>query len=83
MPREVVLNSNFRFTSCRPVLASTMLALNGGPPRTDERAAVLDLLLAFPPESHRPRNQVPSSQARDRAHVLVGLAIGRGQYSTK
>jgi DNA gyrase subunit A len=72
---DVVLNQLYRHTPLQQSFGFNMLALNGGRP---ELMSVKDMLVAF----LRFREQVITrrtiydlGKARDRAHVLVGLAI--------
>lgn len=72
---EVVLNQLFRYTQLQTSFGVNMVALNGGKP---ELLNIMDLLKAF--VSFREdvisrRTKFLLRKVRDRAHVLVGLAI--------
>ncbi|MCO5163603.1 MAG: DNA gyrase subunit A [Mesorhizobium sp.] len=72
---EVILNQLYRFTPLQTSFGVNAVALNGGKP---EQMTLIDMLKAF----NQFREEVVSRRtkfllrkARDRAHVLVGLAI--------
>lgn len=72
---EVILNQLYRYTPLQTSFGCNMVALNGGKP---EQMTLLDMLRAF--VSFREdvvsrRTKYLLRKARDRAHVLVGLAI--------
>jgi len=72
---DVVLNQLYRYTPLQTSFGANMVALNGGKP---EQMNLLDMLRAF--VSFREnvisrRTKYLLRKARDRAHVLVGLAI--------
>ncbi|MBV6657519.1 MAG: DNA gyrase subunit A [Devosiaceae bacterium] len=72
---DVVLNQLYRFSPLQSTFGCNMVALNGGRP---EQMTLLDMLSAF--VSFREtvvtrRTKFLLGKARDRAHVLVGLAI--------
>ncbi len=72
---DVVLNQLYRFSSLQTSFGANMVALNGGRP---EPMTLLDLLkafLTFREEVVTRRTRHLLGKARDRAHVLVGLAI--------
>ncbi|MCR4267297.1 DNA gyrase subunit A [Nitratireductor sp. ZSWI3] len=72
---DVVLNQLYRFTPLQTSFGANMVALNGGKP---EQMNLLDLLKAFVSfreEVVSRRTKYLLRKARDRAHVLVGLAI--------
>ncbi|MAS13951.1 MAG: DNA gyrase subunit A [Nitratireductor sp.] len=72
---DVVLNQLYRFTPLQTSFGANMVALNGGKP---EQMNLLDLLKAFVhfrEEVVSRRTKYLLRKARDRAHVLVGLAI--------
>jgi DNA gyrase subunit A len=52
-----------------------MVALNGGKPEMMTLKDMLAAFVSFREEVDHPADQVPARKARDRAHVLVGLAI--------
>ncbi len=72
---DVVLNQLYRYTPLQTSFGCNMVALNGGKP---EQMTLLDMLRAF--VSFREdvvsrRTKYLLRKARERAHVLVGLAI--------
>lgn len=72
---DVVLNQLYRYTPLQTSFGCNMVALNGGKP---EQLALLDMLRAFVSfreEVVSRRTKYLLRKARDRAHVLVGLAI--------
>ncbi|MFT4078705.1 DNA gyrase subunit A [Rhodomicrobium sp.] len=71
---DVVLNQLYRFTSLQSVFAANMVALNSGRP---EQHTLLDFIQAFTQFRETVvtrRTKFLLGKARDRAHVLVGLA---------
>ena len=71
---EVVLNQLFRYTPMQQNFSSNMLALNGGKPQQMNVRDMLEAFLAFREEVIARRTKFDLSKARDRAHILVGLA---------
>ena len=71
---EVVLNQLFRYTPMQQNFSSNMLALNGGKPQQMSVRDMLEAFLAFREEVIARRTKFDLSKARDRAHILVGLA---------
>ncbi len=72
---DVVLNQLYRYTPLQTSFGCNMVALNGGKP---EQLTLLDMLrafVAFREEVVTRRTKFLLNKARDRAHVLVGLAI--------
>ncbi len=72
---DVVLNQLYRYTPLQTSFGCNMVALNGGKP---EQLTLLDMLRAFVSfreEVVTRRTKFLLNKARDRAHVLVGLAI--------
>ena len=72
---EVVLNQLFRFSPLQTSFAVNMLALNGGRPEQLNLRAVLQAFIQFREEVVARRTKFELNKARDRAHVLVGLAL--------
>ncbi len=72
---DVVLNQLYRFTPLQTSFGANMLALNGGRPETMTLRKVLQCFLAFREEVVARRTKFELNKARDRAHVLVGLAM--------
>ena len=72
---EVVLNQLFRFTQLQISFGVNMLALDGGRPRQMGLKDALPCFIAFREEVILRRARFELDKARDRAHLLVGLAI--------
>ena len=72
---EVVLNQLFRFTPLQTSFGVNMLALNGGRPQQMNLKEILQAFIDFREEVIRRRTVFLLGKARDKAHVLVGLAI--------
>ncbi|WP_438722108.1 DNA gyrase subunit A [Bartonella rochalimae] len=72
---DIVLNQLYRYTPLQTSFGCNMVALNGGKP---EQMTLLDMLRAFVSfreEVVSRRTKYLLRKARERAHVLVGLAI--------
>ena len=72
---DVVLNQLYRFSQMQTSFGVNMLALNGGRPELMNLRKVLDCFIAFRQEVVVRRTKHELNKARDRAHVLVGLAM--------
>ncbi len=72
---EVVLNQLYRYTPLQTSFGVNMLALNGGKPQMMTLMDIITAFVAFREEVVTRRTIFELSKARDRAHVLVGLAI--------
>ncbi len=72
---EIVLNHLYRFTSLQTSFGVNMLALDRGQPRLLGLKQCLELFLEFREEVVLRRSRHDLAKARERAHVLVGLAI--------
>ena len=72
---EVVLNQLYRFSQMQTSFGVNMLALNGGRPELMNLRKVLDCFVTFRQEVVVRRTKFELNKARDRAHVLVGLAM--------
>ena len=72
---QVVLNQLYRFSPLQTSFGINSLALNGGRPETMNIRQMLDAFLVFREEVIRRRTVHELGKARERAHVLVGLAI--------
>jgi len=72
---EVVLNQLFRFTQLQTSFGVNMLALDGGRPRLMGLRDALAVFIRFREEVILRRARFELSKARERAHLLVGLAI--------
>ncbi len=72
---EVILNQLYRYTPLQTSFGANIVALNGGKP---EQLTLLDMLrafVAFREEVVSRRTKYLLRKVRERAHVLVGLAI--------
>lgn len=72
---EVVLNQLYRFTPLQSNFPANMLALDSGRPQTMNLKDFLTLFIAFREQVITRRTKFLLNKARDRAHILVGLAI--------
>jgi DNA gyrase subunit A len=72
---DVVLNQLYRFTALQSSFGANMVALDNGRPLVMNLKDLLRLFLAFREEVIYRRTKHLLGKARDRAHVLVGLAI--------
>ena len=72
---EVVLNQLYKFTPLQTSFGVNMLAINGGRPELMNLKQILQAFITFREEVIRRRTVFLLNQARNRAHVLVGLAI--------
>jgi DNA gyrase subunit A len=72
---DVVLNQLYRFTPLQTSFGANMVALDGRRPLTMSLKDLLTLFLDFREEVVSRRTKFLLGKARDRAHVLVGLAI--------
>jgi DNA gyrase subunit A len=72
---EVVLNQLFRFTPMQTHFGCNMLALNGGRPEQLTLHGFLSAFIAFREEVVARRTAFELCKARDRSHVLCGLAV--------
>jgi DNA gyrase subunit A len=72
---EVVLNQLYRFTLLQSSFPANMVALTGGRPVIMTLRDLLVAFVAFREEVIGRRTKFLLKKARDRAHVLVGLAV--------
>ncbi|WP_322096651.1 DNA gyrase subunit A [Pelagibius sp.] len=72
---EVVLNQLFRHSQLQGSFGCNILALNGGRPEVMDLKAIVAAFVDFREEVVTRRTAYRLGKARDRAHVLVGLAI--------
>lgn len=72
---DVVLNQLYRFSQLQTSFGVNMVALNGGRPQLMNIKDVLSAFVAFREVVVTRRTRFLLGKARDRAHVLVGLAI--------
>ena len=71
---EVVLNNLYRFTNLQVSFGINMLALDQGRPRQMGLKEALNCFIVFREEVILRRARFELNKARDRAHLLVGLA---------
>src|SRR6202012_3518685 len=72
---EVVLNQLYRFSELQTSFGVNMLALDGGRPELMNLKSVIGAFTAFREEVVTRRTQFELRKARDRGHILVGLAV--------
>jgi DNA gyrase subunit A len=72
---DLVLNQLYRFTPLQSTFGCNMVALDGGRPLVMNLKDMLTSFVAFREEVVSRRTKFLLSKARERAHVLVGLAI--------
>ncbi|WP_370311749.1 DNA gyrase subunit A [Sagittula sp.] len=72
---EVVLNQLFRFTPMQTSFGCNMLALNGGKPEQLTLRGFLSAFLDFREDVIARRTAYLLRKARERSHVLCGLAV--------
>ncbi|MEO9515773.1 MAG: DNA gyrase subunit A [Paracoccaceae bacterium] len=72
---EVVLNQLFRFTPMQTSFGCNMLALNGGRPEQLTLRGFLTAFLDFREEVVARRTAFELRKARERSHILCGLAV--------
>ena len=72
---DVVLNQLYRFTPLQTSFGANMLALDNRRPQTMTLKDFLTLFIAFREQVVTRRTKFLLNKARDRAHILVGLAI--------
>jgi DNA gyrase subunit A len=73
--RDVVLNQLYKFTPLQSSFGVNSVALDGGRPRVMTLKEMLAAFIAFREEVVSRRTKFLLGKARDRAHILVGLAI--------
>ncbi|WP_095589643.1 DNA gyrase subunit A [Actibacterium ureilyticum] len=72
---EVVLNQLFRFTPMQTSFGANMLALNGGRPEQLTLKKFLSYFISFREEVVARRTAFDLRKARERSHILCGLAV--------
>jgi DNA gyrase subunit A len=72
---DVVLNQLYRFTQLQSSFGCNFVALNGGKPELMNLKQILEAFLSFREEVVTRRARFLLNKARDRAHILVGLAV--------
>jgi DNA gyrase subunit A len=72
---DVVLNQLWRFSDLQSTFGANMLAINGGRPEQLNLRDMISSFTAFREEVVSRRTKHLLAKSRDRAHVLVGLAV--------
>ncbi|MEM7211028.1 MAG: DNA gyrase subunit A [Pseudomonadota bacterium] len=72
---DVVLNQLYRFTALQTSFGCNILALNGGKPEQLDLHTFLSAFIAFREEVVARRTAFLLRKARERAHLLCGLAV--------
>jgi DNA gyrase subunit A len=72
---DVVLNQLYRFTALQSSFSANVVALEGGRPQVMNLKDLLTSFVSFREEVIYRRTKHLLTKARDRAHILVGLAI--------
>ena len=72
---EVVLNQLFRYTPMQTSFGANMLALNGGKPEQLTLRNFLSYFIDFREDVVARRTAFELRKARDRSHILCGLAV--------
>src|SRR2546429_9671920 len=72
---DVVLTQLYRYTPLQSTFGANVVALEGGRPQVMNLKDLLTSFIAFREEVISRRTKYLLGKARDRAHVLVGLAI--------
>jgi len=72
---DIVLNNLYRLTPMQTSFGVNMLALNGGRPELMTLRGMLQAFIRFREDVVARRTKFQLNKARDRAHVLIGLAL--------
>jgi DNA gyrase subunit A len=72
---EVVLNQLYKFTPLQTNFSANVVALDAGRPQVMNLLDLLTIFVAFREHVVTRRTKFLLNKARDRAHILVGLAI--------
>src|ERR1700748_1020035 len=72
---DVVLNQLYKFTPLQTSFGANMVALDAGRPQVMNLKDLLTIFVAFREQVVTRRTKFLLNKARDRAHILVGLAI--------
>lgn len=72
---DIVLNQLYRHSQLQTSFGVNLLALNGGRPQQMALRDVLSAFIEFREDVVTRRTKYDLNKARDRAHILVGLAI--------
>ena len=72
---EIVLNQLYKFTALQSSFGANVVALDGGRPQVMNLKDLLTTFVAFREQVVSRRTKFRLNKARDRTHILVGLAI--------
>jgi DNA gyrase subunit A len=72
---DIVLNQLYRFTALQSTFGINNVCLTGGRPEVMNLKDLIQAFIAFREEVVTKRTKFLLTKARDRAHILVGLAI--------
>jgi DNA gyrase subunit A len=72
---DVVLNQLYRYSQLQTSFGVNMLALNAGRPQVMNLKDMVGAFVAFREEVITKRTRFELAKARDRGHILVGLAV--------
>jgi DNA gyrase subunit A len=72
---DIVLNQLYKFTALQTSFGANMVALDSGRPQVMNLKDLLSTFVAFREQVISRRTKFRLNKARDRTHVLVGLAI--------
>src|SRR5581483_7773119 len=72
---DVVLNQLYKFTQLQSAFGANMVALDNRRPQLMNLKDLLQIFIAFREQVVTRRTKFLLNKARDRAHILVGLAI--------
>ena len=72
---DVVLNNLYKYSDLQTTFGANMLAINGGRPESLTLKDMISAFTAFRQDVVTRRTKHQLTKARNRAHVLVGLAI--------
>ncbi len=72
---DIVLNQLYKFTPLQTNFGANMVALDSGRPQVFNLKDLLSIFVAFREQVVTRRTKFLLNKARDRAHILVGLAI--------
>jgi DNA gyrase subunit A len=72
---DVVLNQLYRYTPLQSSFGLNMLALNGGRPELMGLRDIIAAFISFREEVITRRTRYELRKARERAHILIGLAL--------
>ena len=72
---EIVLNQLYRYTPLQTSFGLNMLALHGGRPELMGLREIISAFVAFREEVITKRTRFELRKARERAHILIGLAL--------